>query len=154
MIDELKKFNKVPEIRVTYRNKTKKDERLKITSSKEVYEILKVLFKKEMDYKEMFCLICLNRANELLGYSIISSGGINGTIVDIKVIFQIALKANASGLIISHNHPSGNLHPSKSDNKITNKIFRAGKIMDIPILDHVIITSEGYYSFADNDLLT
>ncbi len=83
----------------------------------------------------------------------VSKGGISGTVTDVRIILQAALKSNASGLIICHNHPSGNLNPSESDTKITQKIKEAGNVMDIQLLDHLIINDEDYYSFADNGLL-
>jgi DNA repair protein RadC len=99
-------------------------------------------------------MLCLNRANELLGYSIVAIGGISGVVTDVRVIFQTALITNSSSIIIAHNHPSGNLEPSEQDKKITWKIFNAGCTMDILLSDHIIITNEGYYSFADEELLT
>jgi DNA repair protein RadC len=83
----------------------------------------------------------------------ISSGGISGTVLDTRVIFQGALLANASSLIIFHNHPSSNLKPSKADKDITNKIKKAGELLDIILLDHLIITEHSYYSFADEGIL-
>jgi DNA repair protein RadC len=84
---------------------------------------------------------------------VVSKRGISGSIADIRIIFQAAIKANASGLIICHCHPSGNLNPSESDIKLTQKIKEAGNLMDIQLLDHLILTSESYYSFSDNGLL-
>lgn len=96
----------------------------------------------------------MNRSNAVLGILSVSKGGISGTVTDIRIIFQAAIKANASGIIVCHNHPSGNMNPSESDTKITHKIKEAGAIMDIQLLDHLIITMDGdYYSFADNGLL-
>jgi DNA repair protein RadC len=84
----------------------------------------------------------------------VSKGGISGTVTDVRVILQAAIKANASGIIACHNHPSGNIQPSESDSRLTQKIKEAGQVMDIQLLDHLIITTEGkYYSFADNGLL-
>jgi len=83
----------------------------------------------------------------------ISKGGISGTVTDVRIVLQAAIKSNASGFIIAHNHPSGNLNPSESDTRITQKIKEAGNVMDIQLLDHLIITpGEDYYSFADNEL--
>lgn len=93
----------------------------------------------------------LNRSNAVLGILSISKGGISGTVTDVRLIFQGALKTNASGIIVCHNHPSGNANPSESDRKITQKIKEAGNLMDIQLLDHIIILPvEGYYSFADD----
>jgi DNA repair protein RadC len=96
----------------------------------------------------------MNRSNSVLGILEISKGGISGTVTDVRLIFQAAIKANASGIIVCHNHPSGNLNPSESDTKLTQKIKEAGNLMDIQLLDHLILTTDdNYYSFADNGLL-
>ena len=95
----------------------------------------------------------LTRSNKVLGLTSVSKGGISGTVTDIRLILQAAIKANASGIIVCHNHPSGNINPSESDTKITQKIREFGNIMDIQLLDHLIITAEEYYSFADNGLI-
>jgi DNA repair protein RadC len=96
----------------------------------------------------------MNRSNSVLGLLPVSKGGISGTVTDVRIILQAALKSNASGLIVCHNHPSGNLNPSESDSRITQKLKEAGNIMDIQLLDHLIISPENdYYSFADNGLL-
>ncbi len=107
----------------------------------------------KIDFVEQFKILILNRANRVLGIVEISSGGVTGTVADPKLIFAAALKANACGIIISHNHPSCNLNPSRADEELTQKIKHAGKFLDITLLDHVIVTSEGYYSFADEGLL-
>lgn len=98
-------------------------------------------------------MILLNRVNRVLGIYHVSSGGIAGTIADPKLIFMAALKGSASGIILSHNHPSGNLKPSQVDLQLTKKIVEGGKLLDISVVDHLIITSEGYLSFADEGLL-
>jgi DNA repair protein RadC len=96
----------------------------------------------------------LNRSNAVLGILSVSKGGISGTVTDVRLIFQGALKTNASGIIVCHNHPSGNAYPSESDKKITQKIKEAGNLMDIQLLDHLIILPvEGYYSFADDGVI-
>jgi len=121
----------------------------KINSSKDVVEVLRSVWSDQIEYREEFAVICLNRANKVLGYSVISSGGMAGTVADPKVIFQIALKSNASSIILAHNHPSGNIQPSESDINLTKKMKQAGELLDLPVLDHVILTSETYYSLAD-----
>ena len=85
-----------------------------------------------------------------MGYAQISSGGLTGTVCDPKIIFQYALQTNASGIILAHNHPSGNLQPSQADIQITEKVREAGKLLDIALLDHLILTGEGFYSLTDN----
>jgi DNA repair protein RadC len=98
-------------------------------------------------------VLYLNRANKVIGSYQLSKGGITGTIADVRLILSVALKTLASGLILAHNHPSGNLKPSEADKQITNKIRQAAKLLDIELLDHIIISSEGYYSFADDAIL-
>jgi len=123
----------------------------KITTSKDVYNFMLPAM-LDLPHEE-FWLIMLNRSNSLIKKELISRGGIAGTVVDTKIIFKTALSHYASSIIVCHNHPSGNLKPSEADIKITNNIRAAGKIMDIPLLDHLIITEESFYSFADEGLL-
>ncbi len=95
----------------------------------------------------------MNRANKVLGLFEVSKGGISGTVADPKIIFTAALKGGASGIIVAHNHPSGNLTASQSDIDLTRKLKEAGKFLEIQLLDHVIVTTEGYFSFADEGLI-
>ncbi|WP_026898834.1 JAB domain-containing protein [Daejeonella oryzae] len=144
----------VSEINVVYKPKFKASERPAITSSKNVYEILIQSWDmNKIELLEQFKILLLNRANKVLGIFEVSSGGISGTTADPKLIFGIALKTCASGIIISHNHPSGQLKPSDADLRITRKIKEGGNFLDISVLDHVIITSTGYFSFADEGLI-
>lgn len=106
-----------------------------------------------MEFLEEFKILLLNRRNRVLGVVNISSGGVSGTVADPKVIFAIALKAGASGVILSHNHPSQELDPSNEDISITNKLRGGGDLLDIKILDHLIVGKDGYYSFTDEGLL-
>lgn len=105
-------------------------------------------------HREEFWVIYLNRANRLLHRERISSGGVSGTVVDIKLIFKSALERLASALALCHNHPSGNLKPSDADISLTRKVVQAGKVMDIAVIDHLIVTDSGYFSFADEGLLS
>ncbi len=95
----------------------------------------------------------LNRANKALGAYEVSTGGISGTVADPRIIFAAALKANCCGIILSHNHPSGNLKPSRQDEELTQKIKQGGQLLEINLLDHLIITPEGYFSFSDEGLI-
>jgi len=92
----------------------------------------------------------MNRANQTIGYAKISQGGITGTVVDTKIIAKYAVDCLASGIVLAHNHPSGNLQPSTQDLQLTKKLTEAMKLLDVSILDHLIITTEGYYSFVEN----
>jgi DNA repair protein RadC len=99
--------------------------------------------------RECFYALFLNRANKALGYYLVSIGGTTGTVVDIRTIFQAALKANACSFILAHNHPSSNPKPSDADLQVTNKARDAGKFLDIALLDHLILLPDGYYSMTD-----
>ena len=145
------KNNIVSEVELTYKNNVPYNQRQKISNSQGAYEILTNLFPENtMDYRETFIVLYLKRANQVLGYSVISQGGTSNTTVDIKMVIQTALLANASCIMLAHNHPSGNLRPSSDDNRITNRIIEAARLFDITVLDHIIITNESYYSFTDN----
>ncbi len=121
--------------------------RKKITSSSHVYELMRpYLLDKIM---EEFWILLLNRANEVIKTSQISIGGVAGTIADNRMIFKLAIENIASSIILVHNHPSGQLTPSRADLELTKQIISAGKIMDIPVLDHLIFTDHGFYSFQD-----
>ena len=141
------------EISINYKPLFKLSEIPKVVTSKDAEKQFRAIWSDKMQYIEEMSILLLNRANKPLGFSKISTGGTSGTVVDIKVVFQTALKANANSIIICHNHPSGNLTPSEADLKITKNIKEAGKMMDIPLIDHLIITQEGYYSFADEGML-
>jgi DNA repair protein RadC len=106
------------------------------------------------DYRhEVFAVIFLNRANKIIHFEVVSEGGITGTIADPRVILKRALEENAVGIILCHNHPSGSLKPSYADTRLTKKIKDAALLLDIEVLDHVIVSEEGYFSFADDGLL-
>ncbi len=124
-----------------------------INNSQNAYEILKSLFPADtISLQEQFVVLYLNRANRVIGSYQLSKGGIAGTIADVRLILSVALKTLATGLILAHNHPSGNLKPSEADKQITNKIRQAAKLLDIELIDHIIISSEGYYSFMDEGI--
>jgi len=140
----------VAEVVLNYKSTVKPSERPKINSSREAYELLFETWDRErIEFQEQFKVLLLNRANRVLGICEISAGGISGTVADPKLIFATALKALASSILVAHNHPSGNLNPSQSDIDLTRKLKEAGKFLEIQMLDHIIVTTEGYYSFAD-----
>ena len=142
------------EIELIYKSKVKASERPKILTSVDAYNVLIQTWEEgKVDFVEQFKVLFLSRSNSVLAIYQLSTGGITGTVADPRLIFAAALKLNAVGIIISHNHPSGNLTPSRPDKELTDKIKQAGNFLDIPVLDHIIISSEGYYSFADKGLL-
>ena len=140
------------EITVSYSSKVKAANRPKIAGSRDAYELVLPIW-DDIEYRESFVVLLMNRANRVLGIAQVSLGGVSGTVADPKIIFQHALKANASSLILLHNHPSGNTNPSEADIHLTKKLVEGGKLLDMPILDHLIVTSDGYYSFADEGLI-
>ena len=132
------------------RKETEVVKRDKITSSKDVFDIMKPIM-IDLPHEE-FWLLVLNRANLVIKKEMISRGGVAGTVVDTKIVFKTAIENYASSIIICHNHPSGNLKPSEADIKITKNIKDAGKLMEIPLLDHLIITENEFYSFSDEGM--
>ncbi|KIA83507.1 hypothetical protein OA84_08330 [Kaistella solincola] len=126
-------------------------EKIQITNSQETYKIL-APFLADLQTEE-FWAIFLNQNNRIIGKSRLSSGGINQSVVDIRILFKTALEHFATGLVVAHNHPSGNLKPSQEDLKITKQIAEAGKILNIQLLDHLILAQNSYLSFADENLL-
>lgn len=126
-------------------------QKVRITCSNDIYQLMKPQL---MDLpKEEFWILLLNRANSLIKKEQVSSGGVSGTVADPKIIFKAALDQYASSVVLVHNHPSGNLKPSQADINLTNKMKEAGKLLEIPILDHIIFGDQGYMSFADEGLL-
>jgi len=145
---------KVAEIDVIYATKIRPSDRLKVTTSSDAAEAFRAMWKQSMEHRESAYVMFLNRNNKVLGIHKLAEGGLCGTIIDVRCIFQIALKANACSVILAHNHPSGNEIPSEADKTITKKIREAGKFLDIPLLDHLImLPGDGYMSFADEGLM-
>lgn len=142
----------IAEISIKYEPVFKMSQLPKITCSKDAYELLRHGW-EGLAHMESFKIILLNRANKVLGVSLISKGGVAGTVADPKIIFQIALKANASSLILAHNHPSGNTKYSTQDMALTKKLSSAGDYLDIKVIDHIILSDSDYLSFADEGLL-
>jgi DNA repair protein RadC len=145
---------KVSEVQLSYKTTVKASERPQINTSEDAHRVLRSNWNYEIiEFIEEFKIILLNRANRVLGIVPISVGGTAGTIADPKVIFVSALKCNASSVILVHNHPSGNLKPSQADIELTRKLKAAGQFLDLPIIEHIILTKEAYLSFADEGLM-
>tara|TARA_R110002051_G_C8664477_1_gene489496 strand:- start:759 stop:1229 length:471 start_codon:yes stop_codon:yes gene_type:complete len=143
-------LNEVAEITLGYTPKVKSSQRPKVECSREVYEVLYGFWDKDsLELAEHFQVMLLSRSNRVLGICTVSKGGTAGAVVDAKLVFATALKGAAQSIIVSHNHPSGNLLPSEQDKRMTRRLVEIGKALDLPVLDHVIVTAEGYYSFAD-----
>jgi DNA repair protein RadC len=147
--------NQVSEVSLTYNTKIKNSDRKKVTNSKSTEEIFRAIrhYNDNIPMFECFYAMYLNRANKVLSIMLISEGGTSGTVTDIKKIIAPAILQNASSVIISHNHPSGNLQPSSADTAITDKIKNALKLFDITLLDHIILSDESYFSMADENIL-
>lgn len=126
-------------------------EKDKIGGSKDAFQVLQLKL-EDLPHEE-FWIMLLNRANKVIDTKLVGRGGVSSTVVDSKVIFSFALESLASGIILAHNHPSGNLKPSNSDVRLTKKLVDAGKIMEVPILDHIIVGDNDYFSFADEGLI-
>jgi DNA repair protein RadC len=144
------------EITVAYINKVKASERMTVTNSSDAHAYaLRGFDKDTISLQEEFIAIYLNRANQVLGIYKVGKGGITGVVADNRLVLAVALKVAAVSIIVAHNHPSGNLKPSKADEELTYKIREGAKFMDIKLLDHIIVEPSGeqYYSFADEGLL-
>jgi DNA repair protein RadC len=122
-----------------------------IKCSRDVFDLVAPLV-SDLPHEE-FWILFLNRSNKVINRMKLSQGGISGTVTDVRIVMKKAIENLASGIIVCHNHPSGNLSPSESDTRITQKIKEAGTLMDIQLLDHLIVSDKDYYSFADNGLL-
>lgn len=143
-------LSQIAEVELIYKSKVKPSERPKISHSKDAYIIFKDTWdENKIELQEQFKVMLLNRANKVLGIYEVSTGGMTGTVADPKLIFIAALKAGACNIMLVHNHPSGNLRPSKQDEELTYKIKEGAKLLDIVLLDHLIISNEGYFSMQD-----
>ena len=160
-IEDLKKFKGIGEAKAITiiaamelgrrRNQSDVLEMDKIVGSKDVARYFRPII-GDLPHEEFWALF-LNRQNKIIDKQRLSQGGLTGTVIDVRLVLKMALEKHATSLIFAHNHPSGNLDPSDADKKITRQLKESAKIMDIPLLDHLIITQGGYYSFADEGIL-
>jgi DNA repair protein RadC len=160
-IDELSNFKGIGEAKAISiiaaleigrrRNDTEEQVIERVTTSREAHQLLK-RFLVDLNHEE-FWLLLLGQNCKVLGKELISKGGLTATVADAKIIFGVALRYSASNIMLAHNHPSGNLKPSQQDIDLTKKIVAAGRLLDIKVLDHLIITDKAYYSFADEGVL-
>ncbi len=150
----IKSLFSVAEIEIVYRNKVKPEDRRKVNSVASAYDILMSAWDmNKIELVEQFYILLLDRGGYCLGISEIAKGGVSACLVDPKIVFATAIKAKASGMIMAHNHPSGNLKPSKMDEALTLKLIEGGKLLDIEVKDHLIMTPRSYYSFAEYGLI-
>lgn len=148
--------SKVSEIKVTYVSKVNLSEAPKITSSEDAQKLLFLSYDKDqIEMREEFKVMLLNSANKVKAIVSIATGTVSGCLVDAKMIFAIAVKTLSPSIIVCHNHPSGNMTPSKADIDITQKIKRAGHVLDVTVLDHIILSPDPkkYYSFGDEGMI-
>jgi DNA repair protein RadC len=151
-----KKFdcNHFAEIELIYSPRIHPNDLITVNSSQTAYDVFFDSWNKNtLEYQEEFKVMYLNQARKVLGVASISKGGMTHTLADVRVILAIALKSACTGMILSHSHPSNQLHPSTTDIKLTHKIVKAAHVMDIQVLDHLIISSIGYYSMADSGIM-
>jgi|LakMenEpi03Aug12_release.lakeMendotaPanAssembly.Ray.scaffolds.fasta_scaffold1026397_1 DNA repair protein RadC len=151
----MRELHSLNEIEIRYRRKPIQQEVRRIQNSSDAIALLRLLYdKNRIHYQEESIAIFLNRNNDVLGFQKLSSGGLTGTIVDARILFSIALKTLSSGIILSHNHPSGNLKPSSQDVSLTHRLKKFGNMIDVCLLDHIIVDDTfNYYSFAEEGTL-
>lgn len=151
---QIKSLYRASEIQIRYKNKVPYADRIKIRQPQDAYQtIMHSWDENKIELVEQFKILLLDRGNNCLGFSEISTGGVSGSVADPKIIFSTLLQAKASAVILFHNHPSGNLEPSKADLELTEKLCKAGKILDISVLDHQIVSPYGYYSFVEKGIM-
>jgi DNA repair protein RadC len=143
----------VAEVELHYKTRVRTSDMPAIHSSKDAESLFRKIWPDSLQHHECFYILLVNRANRVLGHAKISEGGSTGTVVDAGIIFEAVILSHAYAFIMAHNHPSGNLTPSQEDKNITSKLRDGGKLLDKALLDHLIITDEGYYSFADEGTL-
>jgi|SRR5690554_1734763 len=146
----------IPEFKISVKilNNIRINDLTKISSSQDVTTVLRKCFDEDTFLiQEQFIVLMMNNSNKVLGFHSLSKGAINSTLVDIRLVFSTAIKNYATSIIVAHNHPSGNLQPSQADKTLTRKIKEAGILLDIRLLDHVILTEDDYFSFADEGIL-
>jgi DNA repair protein RadC len=141
---------KVAEVELSYRNRVPYKDRKKVVTSEDAYNILLNNHDDDtIDYTETFKVLYLNHAGQVVGCKTLSTGGITATCVDVRNIMQAALLTNATAMVLAHNHPSGSTRPSREDDKITNQVVKAGQLLNIQVVDHIIYTREQFYSYND-----
>lgn len=151
---KLPKNNMVPKIGLSYKSCADFDCLPKISNASDAYKILLDNWNADtLELLETFVILPVNFAKQVLGFIEISTGGITGTVIDLRLIFSAALLTSATAVIVAHNHPSSQTKPSQADMKITEKLVAAGRLLDIQILDHIIVTPKAYFSFGDEGLI-
>ncbi len=151
---DLKNVELVREIEINFiKNPNFEVEPIKMTSPDKIEKVLRAIFPKDILIRESFVILYLDYSNKVIGYHTLSKGGITSTLVDVRILYSIALKCLATSVVLCHNHPSGGKEPSEADIQVTKKIQKAGDVLDIKVLDHIILYETGYYSFMEDDIL-
>ena len=154
LLESYERSPRLAELKVAYRSRTKARERRPMRSPKDVENYLRAVWTKDtLELVEEFLVICLNGSHEATGWVKVSSGGLNATVVDPRLVFAVALQKASVAIIVAHNHPSGSLSPSDRDRQVTHTLKAAGELLGIAVLDHVILTRESSFSFQENGLL-
>lgn len=143
----------IAELNLTYKLNEAPAARTKITSSEDFATFIRPFYGDQIETRELFFAVFLNQANHVVGVYPLSCGGITGTVADIRLILAMALQTLSNQIMITHNHPSGNLNPSGADRDLTEKLKKAGAYMEIRVLDHIIMTRHAYYSFGDEGMM-
>ncbi|WP_343662336.1 JAB domain-containing protein [Chryseobacterium mucoviscidosis] len=147
-------FMKVTEVKLSYKNPMRLEDRPIVTDSLDAYELFSASWDKgKIELQEEFKVMFLDNAHSCLGIMNLSSGGIDQCLVDAKLVFASALKARATAIIVAHNHPTGNLHFSEADRTLTRKLVEIGHLLNLPVLDHLIVTPDRYLSYSDVDTM-
>lgn len=153
-LTDFERSPKLAEIRAVYKTRCKPSQRTKVKEPIDIVKYLRQIWNQDtLDLSEDFLIVCLNGGHHVNGWVKISSGGINSACVDTRLIFAIALQTASTAIILAHNHPSGSLEPSIEDKDLTTRIRNAGNLLSIKVLDHIILTRESFFSFADNGFL-
>ena len=148
-LGRVKGLRKPPKIRIVFSRKLRKNQLQKITDSEDVVAVLREVWSSQIDVREEFVALLLNNQNQVLGYHVLGNGGIDSTTADVRLLLAVTLTSLSTRIIIAHNHPAGTLSPSQSDIQITRTIQQAVKFHNIELLDHIILTRKGHYSFAN-----
>ena len=145
--------HQINEITINYKPSSKASERVKVDNPTDVVEFLRTIWNDKLEYTESCYVLLLNTANHIMGYNMLSQGGTTGTVVDIKMILQLALKSNVHQIILAHNHPSQNKLPSKADDRLTERLKTACEAIDLKLTDHIVLTTDDFYSYTENSRL-
>ena len=154
IMEGLERCPMLAELEVSYKSKRSREQRIPIRSSQDVDRFLRTIWnEKTLELVEEFYVICLNGSHEAIGWVRVSTGGLNSTSIDPRIIFGVALQTASTAIIVAHNHPSGSLEPSNQDKEVTKMLKEAGKLLKIKVLDHIILTKDSSFSFEEHGLM-